>query len=185
MLLLTDLLADRAVAARVAAAQALGDTRSVAAIPLLRFKARQGDQSSAVTGACLSALLAADPEPSLPFVAEFLRHGDEAVQADAALALGESRRADALDLLIRNWPHARGESLAEVLPLAIALTRLPAALEFLLGILATGKSAAAVATLSALTIHRHNDAIKARIAAAVDARGDAVLLERFKKKFDC
>ncbi len=143
-----------------------------------------GDQSSAVTGACLSALLLADPEPSLPFVAEFLRHGEEAVQADAALALGESRRADALDVLIRHWPHARNESLAEVLPLAMALTRLPAGLEFLLGVLATGKALAAAATLSALTIHRHNDAIKARIAAAVEARGDAALLDRFRRKFD-
>jgi len=173
VLLLTDLLVDPAKTARAAAAQGLGDTRSPTAIPLLRFKARLGDANSEVTGACLSALMAADPEASLPFVAKFVRNHDEAVQADAALALGESRRPDALDILIDYWPSARDDALAEVLLLAIAMTRLPAALDFLLGTLTAGDQAVASATLSALTIHRHNDGIKDRIAAALATKGDA------------
>ncbi len=183
-LLLTDLFFDKAVAPRVAAAQAFGDTRSASAIPILRFKARIGDEAPQVTGACLSALMAAAPEESLAFVAGFLRHGDEAVQSDAALALGESRRADALDILIGRWPHARHEESSEVLLLAIALTRLPAALEFLIGVLANEKPDAVLAALSALTIHRHNDALKTRIRATLETRGDATLSERFRKKFD-
>jgi HEAT repeat protein len=182
VLLLVDLFFDSAVAARVAAAQALGDLGSPAAIPLLRFKALHGDKSSDVTGACLSALMSADPEESLSFVAQFLSGRGDAIQADAALALGESRRPDALDILIGHWPNAHA-SFAEVLLLAIAMTRLPAALDFLLGILTKGKRSAALATLSALTIHRHNDAIKERIAAALAEKGDAALFEKFKKKF--
>lgn len=183
VLLFTDLLFDKAKAVRVAAAQALGDTRSPAAIPLLRFKAQLGDKESEVTGACLSALMATTPAESVAFVARFLRNRDEAIQADAALALGESRRSDALDALIGYWPKILGESLAEVLLLAIAVTRLPAAHDFLLEILSTGKAPEVTAALSALTIHRHNDAIKDRIAATLNTRGDASLIERFKKKF--
>lgn len=184
VLLLTDLFFDKAKAVRVAAAQALGDTRSAAAIPLLRFKAQLDDNESEVTGACLSALMATAPAESLAFVARFLRSRNEDVQADAALALGESRRPDALKILIDYWPRAQGDSMVEVLLLAIAVTRLPAALDFLLGALTSDNRAAALATLSALTIHRHNDTIKDRIAAAVVGKGDAVVLDRFKKKFN-
>ncbi len=184
VLMLADLFFDSAKAVRVAAAQALGDTRSPTAIPLLRYVARSQFGAPEVTGACLSALMAAAPEESLAFVAKFLRSADEAIQADAALALAESRRSDALDILINLWPRARREPLAEVLLLAIAMTRLPAAFDFLIDILTTGDPAAAMATLSALVIHRHNDAIKTRIAATLAARGDAVLLERFRKKFE-
>jgi HEAT repeat protein len=67
VLLLADLLTDRTKTARVAAAQALGESRAPAAIPLLRFKARTGDREPEVTAECLSALM-----ESVPFVKEFL-----------------------------------------------------------------------------------------------------------------
>lgn len=183
ILRLTDLLSDSAVAARVAAAQALGETRSPAAIPLLRFKAGLHDKSPEVNGACLSALMAADPQGSLAFVAKYLRSPDDALRDGAALALGESRRPDALELLLKHWPRVHDVAAAEVLLLAIALTRLPAALDFLLGILATATSAAAAPILSALTIHKHNATIKSRIAEVLTKTGDAAILERFQRKF--
>jgi HEAT repeat protein len=183
VLLFVELFFDPARAVRVAAAQALGETRSPTAIPLLRFKARKGDKDAEVTGACLAALMASDADGSLPFVAAFLGNNDEVVQGDAALALGESRRPDALEILIGHWPRARDDAFAEVLLLAIAMTRLPAALDFLLDILSTGNQGAAAATLSDLFIHRHNEAVKARIAAVVADKGDAALVRRFHKKF--
>ena len=92
VILLVDLLLDSAVAARVAAAQSLGETRSPTAIPLLRYKAQLGDNRDVIE-ACLSGLMAVAPRDSLPFVAGFL-HGEHADAA--ALALAESRLPEAL-----------------------------------------------------------------------------------------
>jgi len=52
--LLVDLLLDKAKVARRGAARALGASGLLAAVPLLRFKARIGDDP-AVTGECLLA----------------------------------------------------------------------------------------------------------------------------------
>jgi len=184
VLLLADLLADPEKVARSAAARALGETRAPAAIPLLRFKARMGDQEPEITAECLTALMLAAPKESLPFVAQFLDFPSEAIQEGAAFALAESRRPDALEILKATWPKARHGPLQEVLLLAISMTRLPAALDFLLEIMADDDQAPASAALSALTIHRHNESIKERIAAVVAKNGSAALQDCFKKKFE-
>jgi hypothetical protein len=116
-------------------------------------------------------------------VAEFLDVPNDAVQQGAAFALGESRRADALAVLEDYWPRARSGWLQEVVLLAMAMTRLPAALDFLFEVLASDDRAAALAALAALAIHRHNEPVKERIATVVAGKGDAVLQERFQKKF--
>jgi HEAT repeat protein len=184
MILLADLLADPDTDARRGAAQALGGTGMIAAIPLLRFKVRVGDQDAAVTGDCLTSLMALAPAESLSFVAEFLRARDEAVQEGAAFALAESRSPEALPILIDYWPRARRSSLEEVVLLAISMLRLPAALDFLVHVVSNEEQSSALTALSALRIHRHNDALKQRVAAAVAQRGDAVLTARFEKKFN-
>jgi HEAT repeat protein len=183
VLLLVDLLADPEKVARSAAAQALGASGSLAAVPLLRFKALAGDPEPEVTAQCLAALMAAAPQESLPFVARFLDSPSDAVAEGAALALAESRRPEALDVLTRYWPTARGGPLQDALLLAISMTRLPAALDFLLEVLASERQDTAAAALSALAIHRHNDALKGRVASALAKRGIAALQDRFKRKF--
>jgi HEAT repeat protein len=183
VVLLADLLADSEKVARLAAAQALGATRSLSAIPLLRFKARIGDKESEVVGECLTALMVAAPKESLAFVAEFLHSSDEADQQAAAFALAESRRPEALAVLTAFWPKARSASFQEVILVAISTTRLPASIDFLLGILGGDEQPAAMAALSALAIHRNNEAICHRIASAVSAKENPALQERFKKKF--
>jgi HEAT repeat protein len=183
LVLLADLLADEEKVARLAAVQALGETRVAGAVPLLRFKARVGDKEPEVTAACLAALMTAASEESLAFVADFLDVGNDAVRQGAAFALGESRRADALNVLKDYLPRGSRGWLQEVLLLAIAMTRLPAALDFLVEILAGDDRAAALAALSALAIHRHNEPVKERVAAVVAGKGDTALQERFQKKF--
>jgi hypothetical protein len=183
MHLLVELLLDKEKVARCAAAQALGGSALAAAVPLLRFKVRVGDEEPEVIGDCLSALMEADPKDSLEFVTEYLRGGPDAIREGAAFALAESRRPEALDVLKAEWPRAKGSDFEEALLLAISMTRLPAALEFLLGILATDAEAGATA-LSALAIHRHNDSLKARVAAIIEKSTDMKLRERFRKKFD-
>jgi hypothetical protein len=150
----------------------------MAALPLLRFKARVGDEEPEVVVECLSGLVAADPEGSLPFVGGFLS-ADEEVAEGVALALGESRKPSAFEILKADWPRARrSESLGRVVLLAMAITRLPAALEFLFGVLADEGEPAA---LSALAIHRHNPAVRDRVKEIVAKR--PALRKVFEKEF--
>jgi len=183
VLLLTDLLVDPAKTPARRPPKVSATLARPRLSPFLRFKARLGDANSEVTGACLSALMAADPEASLPFVAKFVRNHDEAVQADAALALGESRRPDALDILIDYWPSARDDALAEVLLLAIAMTRLPARPRFSPGNSHRWRPGCRVGDAfrsdDPPPQRRHQRSYRRRTCH----KGDALLLERFKKKF--
>lgn len=182
MVLLAELLADSEKVARGAAAKALGASGALAAIPLLRFKARVGDEEPEVVNECLAALMAAAPEESLVFVGEFLNASTDEIAEGAALALGESRHPKALEILKGHWPNAsRGEQL-NVLLLAISITRLPAALDFLLDVLEKEKESAALASISALAVHRHNPVIKERVATAISKRGVPDLKARFESE---
>lgn len=179
--LLTELLLDRDNTARAGAARAFGNTGSVAAVPLLRYKVRVGDRLADVIGECFGSLLTLAFEESLPFVAEYLHGRVSALQSTAAFALAETRRPEAFALMRDYWPNAP-DDLRESLLVAIAILRLPAANDFLLGLI-SGKDPSARAALSALTIHRNNPKITESIAAAVEANGDATVRESFRKKF--
>ena len=183
MLVLVDLLMDQETAAREAAAKTLGETRAVAAILLLRFKALVGDKEPSVTSECLAALMVANPDASLPFVARFLQSPLDEIQQGAAFALGESRRLDALEVLKSHFSKRGGEG-QEVILLAISMTRLPVAIDFLVEVLGAEDKTAALAAFSALAIHRHNAAIKERVGEVLAKKKDAALLERYKKKFE-
>jgi HEAT repeat protein len=183
MILLADLLADREKVARSAAARALGASGALAAIPLLRFKARVSDPEPEVVSECLTALVAADADGSIPFVGQFLESDDEGIVEGAALALGESRRADALAILRDFWPKARTESPRNVVLLAIAITRLPAGVDFLLDVLARENGEAAAAAVTALGIHRHNPAVRERAEAVVAKKRDKTLRASLDREF--
>jgi HEAT repeat protein len=179
--LLVDLLVDAEKVARVAAVQALEAAGSVAAAPLLRFKARVGDEEPQVTGECLTALLRLEPE-ALGFVAEFLRTGDEAVQECAALALGESRRPGAFEVLRDFAADLPPGSVQEAVFLALSMLRLPAAIDLLVAKIAERDTARAA--VAALAIHRHNERVKDRVAAAVAQAEDPGLQAWFVQKYD-
>jgi HEAT repeat protein len=178
--ILVDLLFDDEKVTRVACVQALEGSGSVAAVPLLRFKARAADKEPEVTCECFSALLKLDPE-SVPFVARFLHHGNEAIQEGAALALGETRRAGAFEVLRDFSGRLRLGPLQEAVLLAIAMLRVPAAVDYLLELVERKESA--FAALSALAIHRHTDKIRERVAAAVAQTKNPSLQTRFEEKF--
>src|SRR5207302_8774630 len=99
------LLHDRDKRARAGAARALGGAGALAAIPLLRFKARLGDREPEVMGECFSALLALDPGDSLSFVSRFLHSASADVQEAAIFALAEIRSPDTFGILKDFWPR--------------------------------------------------------------------------------
>jgi HEAT repeat protein len=178
---LTDLLLDRDKVARAGAVRGLGGAGSLAAIPLLRFKAQLGDKEPDVMAECFTALLALAPAESLPFVGRFLNADDSAVREAAVFALAESRRPEALALLKDFWPRSP-PALQEAVLLAIAMLRLPAAIDFLIGLIAQ-KDPQTRAALSALAIHRHTVRIKDRVATAVAANGEPTVRQWFENKF--
>jgi HEAT repeat protein len=181
LILLADLLADSEKVARVAAVQALEATGSMAAIPLLRFKARLGDKEPEVSWECFTALLKLEPE-SVEFVAEFLNASDEAIGEGAALALGEARRPEAFAYLRDRLQSLRQGSFQDAVLLAISMLRPPAAMDFLMEQINVKSTASAA--LAALAIHRHNESIKERVTAAVALTQDAGLKARFEEKFN-
>jgi HEAT repeat protein len=181
VLLLTDLLLDSDDTARAGAARALGGTGSLAAVPLLRYKVRTGDRLADVIGECFASLLTLSFEESLPFVAQYLRGHGSALPETAVFALAETRRPEAFAVLRDYWSAAPAD-LRESLPVALAMFRLPAATDFLIGLIA-GKDPSARAALSALAIYRHNPKMTASIAAAVEANGEETVQEWFRKKF--
>lgn len=181
VLLLTELLLDTDDAARAGAARALGGTGSFAAVPLLRYKVRTGDRLVDLIGECFASLLSLSFEESLAFVARYLRAGESGLQGTAVFALAETRRPEAFAVLGDYWPQAPAD-LRESLLVALAMFRLPAANDFLIGLIA-GKDSSARAALSALAIHRDNPTITANVAAAVEANGAETVREWFRNKF--
>jgi HEAT repeat protein len=181
VLLLTDLLLDTDDTARAGAARALGGTGSSSAVPLLRYKVRTGDRREDVIGECFTSLLTLSFDESLPFVAHSLNDSLSTLQETAVFSLAETRRPEALAILKDYWPKAPAD-IRELLHIALAMFRLPAANEFLVSLI-TAKDASACAALLALAIYRENPKIRASIAAAVEANGTKAVRDLFQKKF--
>jgi HEAT repeat protein len=179
--LLLDLLVVSEKGARVGAVQALAYAGTEAAAPLLRLKARLSDPEPEVVAECFTGLLQLAPEQSVSFVAEFLRAGNEAIQEAALLALGSSRRPEALEVL-KTFTEAHSGDLHEVACVAPALLRLPSATEFLLTRVSDPSEAIALAALSALDVRRYDPRVRDR-AAAVASSGNAALPTLFEKRF--
>jgi len=158
---LADLLADPEPAARIAAAQGLGDSGRPDAAALLRFKLRIGDAHGEIIAGCCESLLALQRDAALDVVTSLL---DGAHAETAALALAESRLPAALPAL-RAW-------VAESLPavrrrvgyLALALTR--GANDELLEVVRTGSDADALAAAKALATFKDDPSVRDRLLGA-------------------
>ncbi|HEV3260781.1 MAG TPA: HEAT repeat domain-containing protein [Gemmataceae bacterium] len=181
--LLVDLLSDPEKAARAGAAQALAWWGTEAAGLLLRLKARVGDGEPEVLSECFNGLLKLRPDDGVAFVAEFFGLADQAVQEVAVLALGESRRPAAFEILKAFWERQPDATLRETALMALALLRLQAATDFLLSLAATGPAGVAESAVKALAIHRYDPRLVERTAAAVAQNGRAALRAHFEKRF--
>lgn len=171
---LTTLLDDPERDVRAGAARAISCGDPLAAEAVLRFKALTGDRDPEVLGECFTALLAIEPEKSLPLVASQLRHKDDAVRDFAALALGESRLPQALDHLIAAWNDAYlAPALRSVLARAAALLRTEAAFDWLVGLIEKGRAVDADIAADALSVYQRNAPLMQRLKAAREARKDA------------
>jgi HEAT repeat protein len=180
---LVDAMIDPAKDVRIAAAQALGYVGNEAAGLLLRLKCRIGDRDPDVLSECLSGLLTVDPGENLAWVSAFLDPMDAARCEAPALALGKSRLPEALAPLEACWPRCLSAGLRERILLAIAMLRLPAAIDHLIEIVASDSEKDALAAMSALKIHNYDPRLRERLEEAVRWTNSRVLRSVFDRDF--
>jgi HEAT repeat protein len=167
ILLLTDLLTDSQKITRAHVAIALGNWRGPEAVPLLRLKARLGDDDPETFAEVLAALLRHDPRNHLAFVAEFLQGRNLSTIEAAALALGQSKLPTALQPLADAYPRLRSSSIATTLVMAIGLLRTPEAVDWLLDQLPRATTSEATVLFDALRIHHHDEKFMAKLQSVV------------------
>lgn len=179
-----DLLADREAPVRKMAAQALAYSENPAAVPLLRLKTLIGDEDAQVVSECLVALLALAPGPSLELAAGFLDREPAELAEAAALALGGSRRPEALAVLSGWWERTFDVALRRSALLAIAMLKHDEALRYLLDHVAESAPMHAREAVRALAVYRHDARLRGQVESALQQRGDATLLRDFEKLFE-
>lgn len=169
-LALADGLADPARGVRISAARGFAQrgTRDGAAV--LRLKLRLGDPDPLVLMEALRALLLLEPVESLELARELLERPETA--EPAALALGESRRPDALPLLRSWWEELVEPDRRRIGLQALALLRSDEALELLLEQVAQGRRQDALNALEALELYSGDMQVKERIRRAASERTD-------------
>jgi len=162
---------DREWQARAGAARALAAAGSEAAILLLRFKALSGDREPEVLADCFHGLLSAEGAEAVPFVAGFADAKDKEVRDAAILALGASRRSDAIERLKQKFAETAGGEMRKCILLSLATSRTDAAIDFLIGLIGEGSAAVVESVVAAMEINRGDRAIQERMEDALRLRG--------------
>jgi HEAT repeat protein len=170
---LVDLLVDREWQARVGAVRAIAAVGSETAMVLLRFKALSGDKEPDVLAECFGGLLAVEGAEAFPLVTSFADGRNQEVREAAILALGASRRTDAVDWLKERFDGVAHVETRQCILLSLATSRTESAIEFLLGVIRDGSPQTSAMAVSALEINRADRRIQEEVEKALQARGNA------------
>jgi hypothetical protein len=172
LVLLIDLLVDADKSVRTEAVRAISRIGDIA-IPVLHLRALIAGEDPEVLSACFSALLALQREAAIPFIARFLEAADDTA-AEAAFALAETHSPQALqefEQLHRNGGRGSADPwFAGVLLSAIALTRLPQALDYLIELIEREDSEAPLA-IEAIAKLSPNEELRGRLCKTVEEIG--------------
>lgn len=140
---LTPLFADKQLTVRVNAARAVEQIGTEAAVLLLRLRAELGSDEAELLGACYSGVLRLEGPSAIPWAARFINPADpDDTAAEAAFAIAETRTEAAAMLLISTHKRTRDQDFRGSLLAALALTRQPAAIDYLFEQIADGSKAA-------------------------------------------
>jgi len=168
LILLLEPLVDKDKSVRVEAARALAQLGD-AAVPVLRLRALISGEEPEVLAACFNAVLAIERDVAIPFVAAFLEAADDPA-AEAAFALAETHNPRALAALLKRHKGVTEPWFGGVLLSAIALTRLPEAVDFLIAMIER-EEREAPAAIEALSRTAPSAELCVRIERAVLATG--------------
>lgn len=163
---LIDLMVDPEWGARAGAVRALAAIGTESAWLLLHYKARIGDENPEVVSQCLEALLAGEGAAALSLVTGIAESAGAETREAAVLALGASRRDDAIAWLIQRCDRSPRGRDRQCLYLALSSSRTEAALDYLFELLRTASSATFALVNEALAIHGRDPQLSQRIAAA-------------------
>lgn len=173
---LVDLLADPEKLARIGAARALAQLGREEGAAVLRFKLHQGDAEAEVMAESFAAYLRLTSEAAgCAFVGRFLGAADAPIAEAAAIALGESRHATAVDILKATFERTLDPSVRRILLVALALTRSEVANDFLVSLIRSGAPRSARAALAAIEPFLYNQELQTRVKGAVAERDDEPL----------
>jgi hypothetical protein len=172
---LTD--ADKTV--RMEAARAIGQVGGVSAALILRLRALLGNDEPEVLGAVYSALLSLEGAQAIPLVGGYLKEGGD-LAAEAAFALADMRTPEALAALIERLRAGADAWFGSVLLSAIALTRLPEAIDLLLALIARDAREAPQA-IEAIGRTAPNAELRARVQQAVEQTGSERLEQALRQ----
>lgn len=175
MLFMADLLADPEAQVREAAAIAVAHHGDPTGAGLLQLKARVGDPEPAVILACLGGLISLVPGWGVAKAAVHLQGQDGDLHEVAALALGQSRREDALDELLSALSSEALPQRRSVLLRALGLHRSDRAVEALLRVIATGHEVDAKLAVDSLSVRSAEPGMVERIRAAAARNPDVDL----------
>jgi HEAT repeat protein len=167
---LVDLMVDSEWQARAGAVRAIAVVGSEAASLLLRFKALTGDKEPDVVADCFGGLLDVQGAEAVPFVASFAVGRNKEVREAAILALGTSRRADAVEWLKERFTGVADAETLQCILLSLATSRTEAAIEFLLGVIRSGNAHRSAMAVSAMEINRADQRIHEEVEKALRAR---------------
>lgn len=133
---LIDLVPDKDKSVRLGVMRAIEQVGSPAASLLLRLRAVLGSDEPEVLGACYGGILRLEGVRAIPWVARFLASGDDTA-GEAALAIAATHSPEGFNALRERFSDAQDPWWRSVLLSAMALTRLDAAMEFLLDLVRT------------------------------------------------
>ncbi len=170
---LVQLLVDKEWQARVGAIRAIATVGGESASLLLRLKMLSGDKDPEVTAECFTAVLALEGSEGVPLVASFARSDNPELREAAILAMGASRRADAVDWLIAEFERVVGLPVRKCILLSLSTSRVESALAFLLSLVRDGTSSASSLAIDALSIHGRDANLRLQVDEAVASRRPA------------
>lgn len=181
---LSTLLADPEIQPRIAAVRSFTCLVCETSELLLRLKILTGDEEPQVLSECFAGLMSIAPKRSLDFVAGFLNSSDLFIAEGAALALGESREAQAFEILRNSWEDSLNHEFKERLLLPIALTRSDEAFDFLIDVVRCEYRDYASAAVRALKAYADDNNRCRKIHQAVVSRNDVKVSEVYTREFD-
>jgi HEAT repeat protein len=179
---LVDLLVDSQKPARLDTIRAMARLPGLDSMLALRVKALVGDAELEVVGTCFDALLVLSPAESTPFVARFLESDDDDVRLEAAAALAVCGEPEAFEVVKACFAKAPADLRATIVR-SLSASRLTAAAEFLLSVIAEGSAEDAADAVAALAKSRFHDEFRPRAEAAVRRRASTSVTAAFQKEF--
>jgi HEAT repeat protein len=175
---------------RIDAIRAVEQMEGQEAALLLRLKAAMGDRRAAVTGQALESFLRVEGEHGLDFAGEFLVERPHDNPREMTSTWEEVVEEAALALAASRLPAAvevlieawRKEPRIAYLQ-AISASRQESGFAFLLELVRTGRERDAAGAVDALALHRDSPQVRERVEDAVNVRGSPELAERFRRRF--